>query len=379
MKKKRINFGQVKIKFGNNIEYDKEKITMLSNEKVKKALEDKEIEITVSFGFKEGVPVSYEKEEAFLSSSLKDNLYSDRLKLTMGPLVKVLNKKRVKSKYRFKSERDCFDLRKANNRYIISPGESIVVLTNEKIKLNGKYACLIVPRISMSDVGIVVTTAYVDPFYNGVMRLHLSNLSDKSYELKFLESIAQCFFFELSDLVSEKFEEEFSMKSVFLGQTWNGILNSDRNPFPTKKEEAHIDKLSNLKYQINILNSIIKKHSLVFLLFTNMVVILCGIAAFKQTFTKYTVAMEQVEAFLEPTSSEIMINAGELYGEKEITVEYAKSDIVSVLCNNDEIHYKILSGNKESETKIIFSFYLTSPPTDKYEVNFTYVIVRRIK
>ena len=44
---------------------------MLSNEKVKKALEDKEIEITVSFGFKEGVPVSYEKEEAFLSSSLK--------------------------------------------------------------------------------------------------------------------------------------------------------------------------------------------------------------------------------------------------------------------------------------------------------------------
>ena len=44
---------------------------MLSNEKVKKALEDKEIEITVSFGFKEGVPVSYEKEEAFFIIIIK--------------------------------------------------------------------------------------------------------------------------------------------------------------------------------------------------------------------------------------------------------------------------------------------------------------------
>lgn len=352
---------------------------MLSNEKIKKALNDKEIEITVSFESKGDNFVSNENEQDFLSSSLKDNLYSDRLKLTIGPLVKVLNKKAIKSKYRFKLAKDCIDIRKSNNSYIISPGESVVVLTNERIKLNGKYACLIVPRISMSDVGIVVTTAYVDPYYNGVMRLHLSNLSDKSYELKFLESIAQCFFFELSDLVSKDFEENFSMKSVFFGQTWKGIFNSDRNPFPTKKESVNIDRLSNLKYQLNILGEIIKKHSLIIALFTNIFVILCGFAAFNQTFAEYTTAVEQVETFFEPTASEIVINSGEIYGEKEITVQYKKSDIVSVLCNNDEVHYKISSGNVESETKIVFSFYMDSPHSDEYEVDFTYAIIRRIK
>lgn len=117
---------------------------MLSHEAIKKALEEKEIDITVSFGYKDGIPTSYESEQAFLSSEFKENLYSDRLKLTMGPLVKVLNKKRINSKYRFRSAKDCVDIRKDNNRYIINPGESIVVLTNEKIKLNGKFACLIV-------------------------------------------------------------------------------------------------------------------------------------------------------------------------------------------------------------------------------------------
>ena len=60
---------------------------MLSNEKIKKALNDKEIEITVSFESKGDNFVSNENEQDFLSSSLKDNLYSDRLKLTIGPLV----------------------------------------------------------------------------------------------------------------------------------------------------------------------------------------------------------------------------------------------------------------------------------------------------
>ncbi len=352
---------------------------MLSNEKIRKALDDKEIEIAVSFEFKEGTPTSNEIEKDFLSSSLTDNLYSDRLKLTMGPIVKVLNKKNVKSKYRFKSASNCFDLRKADNKYIISPGESIVVLTNERIKLNGKYACLIVPRISLSDVGVVVTTAYVDPYYNGVMRLQISNLSDKSYELTFLEAIAQCFFFELSDSVSEMYEEQFSTKSVFFGQTWQGILNSDRNPFPTKKESSYIDRLSNLKFQLNILWSVAKKYSLIFALFTNIFVIIYGFSAFKQEFTKYTTAVKQLEIFLEPIASEIIIDSGKTYGEKEISVEYAKSEIVAVLCNNDEIHYKLLSGKTKDETKIIFSTNLSSPLSDNYEINFTYAIIRRIE
>lgn len=310
---------------------------------------------------------------------MKDNLYSDRLKLTMGPIIKVLNKKRINPKYRFKSLPDCFDLRKFDNKYIINPGESITVLTNEKIKLNGKYTCLVVPRISLSDVGIVVTTAYVDPFYQGVMRLHLSNFSDQVYELSSLEAIAQCFFFELSDTVAETYKDEFSMKSVFYGQTWKGILSSDRNPFPIKKQSVMVDRFLKMKKQINSLGSYIKRHSLSFMIITNLVAILCGYAAFKQEFIRYTSAMQQIEDFLEPIASEIVIKEGTLYGEKEINVPYEKSDIVSILSNNDEVQYKIMSSDVKSETKIVFSYSLSSALPENYELNFTYVIVRRIK
>lgn len=352
---------------------------MLTNDRIIKAINDKEIEIAVAFGLEKGNPILYESEKSILITSLKENLYSDRLKLTLGPIIKVLNKKKVKSRYRFKSTCDCYDLRKSDNKYIINPGETIVILTNEKIKLNGKYACLIVPRISMSEVGIVVTTAYVDPYYNGLLRLHLSNMSDKAFELKFLEVVAQCFFFELSDFVSETFLENFSVKSVFFGQTWQGILSSDRNPFPIKKESANIDKLSNVKNQLNIIWSFVKKHSIIFLIITNLIIILSGLAAFQEEFKSYTTAMSQIEDSLEPTISEIIINPGEIYGEKEVTVRLSKSDIVSVLCNNDDIHYRIISGDVENESKIIFSVVTASPMTNQHEVNFSYVIVRRIK
>ena len=351
---------------------------MLSNIRIIKAINDKEIEISVAFGLNDGRLDLYNSEQDLLNSSLKENLYSDRLKLTMGPIVKVLGKKSINPKYRFKTTNDCYDLRKSDNKYVINPGESIIVLTNEKIKLNGKYACLIVPRISLSDVGIVVTTAYVDPFYYGLMRLHLSNLSNQAYELTTLEAIAQCFFFELTDPVSEIFKDQFSTKSVFFGQTWHEILNTDRKPFPIKKGAASIDKFTNFKYQFHIISSFIKRHSLILILFTNFFVIFSSITIFMTKFERYTNAMEKVEEYLTPIASEIVVDSGETYGEKEVIVNCAKSDIISVLCNNDEIHYTILSGNVRDETRILFSYSLQSVLTDKYEINFTYIVVRRI-
>lgn len=352
---------------------------MLSQDKIIEVIRTGEIEITISFYYDKGELIFCQEEQDLIESPLKDNLYSDRLKLTMGPVIKILNKKRISRKHRYKSLFDCYDLRKSNNKYIISPGESITVLTNEKIKLNGKYACIVIPRISLSDIGIVVTTAYVDPFYQGVMRLHLSNLSDKTYELSILESIAQCYFFELSDTVSDIYKDEFSTKSVFYGQTWNGILNSDRNPFPIKKQSVSNEKFQNIRKQMSIIGSFVRQHSLIFILLSNLVLILCGYSAFKQKFERYTVAMEEIEEFLEPIASEIIVSAGESYGEKEITVPYEKADIVTILSNNDALQYKILSSDKKNETKIIFSYSLPAVLADNYELNFTYVVVRRVK
>lgn len=352
---------------------------MLSDVRLNKALNDNEIQITVSFKKEDGKLIFLQQEQPILLSSLKSNLYSDRLKLTMGPIVKTLRNKPISAKTRFKNKQNCYDLRKSNDRFTIFPGESIIILTNERIRLNEKYACLVVPRISLSDVGIVVSTAYVDPFYDGILRLHLTNLSSNAYELCALETIAQCFFFELSDPASSCFHEHFKEKSVFFGQTWNQILESDRDPFPTKKDPQGIDRHENLKYQIRLITDFLKKHSIIFVILTNLVIMIGGYTVAKQRIEYLSKTVEQVETGLSPSTSEIIIEEGESYGEKEIVIGSPKSDIISILCNNDEIHYKILSGDVENQCRIIFYTSTTIAASEKYEIGFTYAIVRRLQ
>ena len=350
---------------------------MVTEERIKKAIEEKEIEIVISFQWKDNQLVQFETAQPLLNSALQGNLYSDRLKLTMGPIVKVLSSKPVSPKYRYKGTSDCFDLRKSDNKYVINPGESIILLTNEKIRLNGKYVCLILPRISLSDVGLVVSTAYVDPYYEGLMRLHLINLSDNPYEIKTLEPIAQCFFFEMTNNVLEKYKDNFPQKSVFFGQTWQEVLSTEREPFPTKKKSLSGGKFSDLKYQLGLIWMAIKKHSLIIWLLANISVIIMGWTSFNNNFTKYTEQVAKIQEWLNPAAIEIVINSGETVGRKQITVDFPKADIVSVLCNNDDIHYKIISGNTESETSIEFTYVLNAPAQERYEIDFSYIIVRR--
>ena len=352
---------------------------MLSNQSIRNILINKEIEITVSFYQKESKCILYDMERPLLESDSADNLYSDRLKLTMGPIIKPINKNNIIRKHTFKKTKDCVDLRKNDNKYIINPGESIIILTNERIKLNGKYACIIIPRISLSDVGVVVTTAYVDPYYQGIMRLQLSNLSNKSLELHSLEVIAQCFFFELTDEVSSEYKEAFSAKSVFYGQTWKQILESDRPPFPTKKGYAENNRFSAIKHQISIVIQFFKNHSIIFLLLTNIIAIVSGYTLLKQDYIHYKDTVSQIESWLDPVASEIVIDSGLQYGEKEITVDIPKAEIITVLFNNDNIQFELFSGNVSSETRIVFSYTDFSPTNNRREIEFTYVVVRRAK
>lgn len=352
---------------------------MLNDEKIKRAINDKEIEVFVSFKWENGELIEYTEEPSILSTVMKSNLYSDRLKLTMGPVVKVLSKKRVKKKYRFKKNIDCYDLRKSDNKFVINPGESIIILTNEKIKLNGKYACIILPRISLTDIGIVVSTAYVDPYYYGVMRLHLTNLSDKPYELKSLEAIAQCFFFELPSVVNINYKEQFSAKSVFFGQTWLEILNTGRSAFPTKKESAEVSIVNNIKYQWNIIVNFVKKFSLVIGISINVFALLCGLLYIKSHLDDYQAKVNYISEWLEPAASEIIVEPGKSMGVKTIVEDCSKDDVISILCNNDDIHFQISSGNRSDETVITFKYELELPNPNGYQVDFSYIIIKRKK
>lgn len=352
-------------------------LDMLSDVKIKKIITSSEIKVTVAFGWEKDKLVEYPKEKPLFSSPSSKNLYSDRLKLTMGPIIKILDKNPVSKRYRYKNFKDCHDLRKSDNKYIIKPGESIILLTNEQIKLNGKYACLVVPRISLSDVGIVVSTAYVDPYYFGLMRLHLTNMSERPYELSVLEAIAQCFFFEMSDDVSKKYQDEFSTKSVFYGQTWTGILKSDRKPFPTKKESVFEEKFERIKHAWNTIKAFVKKNSILSLIIVNSACIIGGGISFYNMLNTYKQQVEEISNWLDPISSEIIIDKGKLEGEKKVVVECSKADIISVLTNNEDIHYELSSGVLADKTEILFTYKLPMPASSQYEMNFTYVIVKR--
>lgn len=354
--------------------------TMLNDETIKKELKYGGIDISVAFyETQEGNIESYAEEKNILESPLSKNIYSDRVKLTLGPLVKVLDNVPIPKKNRFKNMIDCYDLRTNGNKYVLKPGESIILITNEKIKLNGNFGCLVIPRISLSDVGIVVSTAYVDPYYHGVMRLHMINLSKNPYELKVVEAIAQCFFFKLTNSVSIKYQEEFSAKSVFYGQTWNGILQTDRIPFPTKKNSIVSNTLENIAHQLKSLIGMLQKYSLLIIIITNAIAILVSYNALLVKFENTEKKVNYITEWLNPTASEILVKQGKTNGEKEIIVDCPKADIITVLCNNDDISYRIASGNTNDESIITFTYELSSKTNTDYEINFTYVIVKRSK
>ncbi|MBQ8010526.1 MAG: hypothetical protein IJ265_03130 [Oscillospiraceae bacterium] len=349
---------------------------MLNDNQIKKAIDEGRIKIYYSF-YKDSLgKIKYINEASFNDDpQYWSNLYSDRLKVTLGPIVKPLNRKRISKKNRFKDQTEFFDLRTASDKYLIEPGETIVILTNERIVLDGQHSVLIIPRVSLSEVGIVVTAAYIDPFYNGLLRLNVTNNSQSTHELKFLETIAQCFFFELPDKVNSTYKSEFSQKSVFVGQNWKSILEEDRTPFPVKKVEKQTNYIfDTLRYTSKVALEFINKNAL---LTTIIAALLLGWTGY-MTFNDYKTNTEKIVSNFDPKTAEIIIDAGKLHGEREVTIECDKTEIVAVLCNYDGVTYKIFSGNKDGMANIVFSYELESANSSKCEIEFTYIVIRKV-
>lgn len=350
---------------------------MLNDNQIREAINNNQIEIYYFFyKDKNGKIVEYKKETSYIEAKeFEKYLYSDRLKVTLGPLVKTLNHKKVHNKYRFKDYSDCFDLRKSGNKYILKPGESIIILTNERIVLDGKHSVLIIPRVSLSEVGIIITSAYIDPYYNGLLRLNVTNNSQSSYELKILETIAQCFFFQLPNAVDSSYEKQFSQKSVFLGQNWESIFSEDRPPFPVKKSKKRTNPvIDKIKDNFQIAFNFINKNALLTAIVSAFII---GYAGYT-SFNNYKVNTEKILSNYENISTEIVVNSGDTYGERRITVECEKDEIITILCNHDNIGFEIFSGKKEGTSDIVFSYKIEEVQQNDFEIDFSYVVVKRV-
>ncbi len=356
---------------------------MISCSEIQAAINNSEIKI--SYGFKKDFTFIADEVD-FNNSDFKSNLYSDRLKLTLGVIVKSHKKRPFNLKTRFKSFSNCIDIRKTNNKYLLKPNESITILTNERISINGNYSALIMPKVSLSEVGIVVTPAYIDPYYDGLLRLLVTNTSDSSFELKALEAIAQCYFFKFIQPVPEEFKEYFSQKSVFHGQNWKSIIEEDRSPFPTKKNPFSDSITGKMVYQFKNIWYFLKEYSFVSTLITFLVVLLLGFGIIKEEYHKFIDKVKNNASILENlksdfrlNKSEIIINKGLKTGQKEIKIKIPKREIISVLCPNGLIKSTILSGESDDESVIIFSYEIPEKAKNEVKIEFEYSILRELK
>lgn len=158
-----------------------------------------------------------------------------RLQLTLGPVVRTHRSEWVPGRTRFKSGNDYVDIRADKNTLIVEPGETITAITNEYVKFGGTVAALVTPRVTTTDSGLLLATAYIDPFYEGLLRVTLHNATQQRQAIRLTEPIAQCLFFHVDGEIAPAFQAELSAKSVFFGNTWQKILDEDSDPLPRRK------------------------------------------------------------------------------------------------------------------------------------------------
>lgn len=176
----------------------------------------------------------------------RSNFFGDRLGLSLGPILYSHRKWQPLRRPAYKKQKRILDLRESSSRFVIEPGELITVQTIERVKLGGSLAALIVPRLTMATAGLQVADSYIDPGWDGILQLALTNVSDSPYELVAGERIAICRFYEVSTPLPPGQIERFAHKSHHYGLSWARILDSDDEPMPFRKRPVPRRDLAHL-------------------------------------------------------------------------------------------------------------------------------------
>lgn len=162
--------------------------------------------------------------------------FGDRLSLTLGPLVLSHTYGWRRGRRRYKGRPGIFDLRESDGKIIIQPRESITVNSNEQVTLGGHTAALTLARLSHATAGLVVAASYIDPCWDGLLVLQITNCSSRPFELSFGEKFAVTMFYDVSGSLPPDFQRQFARKSHHYGLSWERILASDADPFPLRKQ-----------------------------------------------------------------------------------------------------------------------------------------------
>ena len=82
--------------------------------------------------------------------------------------------------------------------YPMQPGETVVVITAEKVAIPHAYSATVWPRFNMVKRGVFQSMVKIDPTWHGHLAIAMSNLSPAIVELNYGKAFATLLFYELS-------------------------------------------------------------------------------------------------------------------------------------------------------------------------------------
>jgi len=179
--------------------------------------------------------------DALATRIFQRHFFGDRLGLTVGPIVVSDSIRRLPGRVLFKGRAGHFDLTKSNGEIEIMPEESLAVHSVEYVRVGAKTAAYILPRLTLATAGLVVVPTYIDPYWEGILQLYITNLSSEPHSLKFGERIAICRFYEVEGAdENPEIKSQFTQKSHHYGLNWRRILDSDADVQPRRKQHVPV-------------------------------------------------------------------------------------------------------------------------------------------
>ena len=168
-----------------------------NNTELKKALEEGKLEIT-----------KYEwdgtlKKQLFDASDLEG---SHKIRLHVGFLLRTLSHKHwINPKWLYSNRDGIIDLRKISDRtYILNPGESVIMYTNEVVKLSAEYFGVLLSKVRHEENGLLVSQSYIDPNWKGVLQLIVTNNSEYPQELREHCEIANLVLMSINNQINQQ-------------------------------------------------------------------------------------------------------------------------------------------------------------------------------
>lgn len=200
---------------------------VLSNSSLKEALEKRDIVIkkyTWENNKINGTPCKPVQEE-YKYEELKGGY---KIRLHVGFLARTLSEKKwIYPKYLYNNRDGIIDLRCLKERkYKLLPGESVILYTNEAISLGPNYFGIVFSRVSLEEIGLVVSPSYIDPNWTGILQLIVTNNSEGILLLQEHCEIANLVIFKMDVRENDTINNRDNYYSV----TWETICENPTFP-----------------------------------------------------------------------------------------------------------------------------------------------------